>query len=74
MSKESYLPVDVRLASRAGWLLKQNGIRVRVVPSPPDVDPECGFSLVLPCENLESAIGLLREARIMHKKPVIRGA
>jgi len=51
-------------------LLRENGVSVRVVPSPPDVDPECGFSLVFPCANLELVTGILKEARIEHKKAV----
>lgn len=71
MARECYLPVDVKLASRAGWLLKENGIPVRVVPSPPEVDPECGFSLAFPCEKLGQVIGILNGAEIGHKEPIL---
>jgi hypothetical protein len=73
MANECFLPVDVKLASRAGWLLKNKGIPVRVVPSPPEVDPECGFSLVFPCERAEEAERLLDEAEIAHKSRVSMG-
>jgi hypothetical protein len=72
MATECYLPVAVKMASRAGWVLEENRIRVRVVPSPPDVDPECGFSLVFACEKLEAVIQILDEAGIEHKQPVER--
>ena len=68
MATECYLPVDVRMVSKAGWLLRENGIEVRVVSSPPEVDPECGFSLVFPCERLEEVTKLLDGSGIVHKK------
>ena len=71
MATVYYLPVDVRMVSRAGWLLKENGIEVRVVSSPPEVDPECGFSLVFPCGKLDEVIRLLDGSGILHKK--VRG-
>jgi hypothetical protein len=74
MAVEYYLPIDVKLASRAGQLLRERGIAVRVVPSPPDVDPECGFSLAFSCGRIESVLEALDEAGIVHKKPVKREA
>ncbi len=73
MENECFLPIDVKLVSRAGWLLKDKGIPVRVVPSPPHVDPDCGFSLVFPCARAEEVERLLDEAEIGHKRPVRTG-
>ena len=68
MATECYLPVSVKMISKAGWLLKENRIEVRVVSSPPGVDPECGFSLVFPCEKLDEVTRLLDGSGIVHKK------
>jgi hypothetical protein len=70
MAAEYYLPIDVKLASRAGRLLRERGIAVRVVPSPPDVDPDCGFSLAFSCGRIEPVLEALGDAGIAHKRPV----